>query len=294
MTADNSDLIACTVVSKDSSKTRRFMVIDAQQLILIEPDNRKLGFGVAKYVALLQDVEVNVDKDDSRSLHLTIRERSGPSKRVSLSAKFIFDDHIRCLAAKQRLTKGRMKARQKKMYKIAKLIELGSFPPVTGSSSLHSRRLSSSSGAGTSTSSQNMTRSQSQEAFNRRRHINSHRPVCRGAALPGVAVATSDTHNNTSHLNNFQQKTDSRQQTLVTAAGGKRRSSSHARHGSRESSPKPPSIESSIEKKREEMIPLEDLSPKDDRRRIRSKSENRLKDSLLSSGSEGPEDSERV
>merc|ERR1712051_808517 len=41
-----------------------------------------------------------------------------------LSATFTFDDHIRCMAAKQRLTKGRIKARQRKMHQIAKLLEL--------------------------------------------------------------------------------------------------------------------------------------------------------------------------
>lgn len=41
-----------------------------------------------------------------------------------LSAKFIFDDHIRCLAANQALTKGRIKARQKKMHSIAKLLDI--------------------------------------------------------------------------------------------------------------------------------------------------------------------------
>lgn len=43
-----------------------------------------------------------------------------------LSARFIFDDHIRCMAAKQRLTKGRLKARQRKMQMIARLLELPS------------------------------------------------------------------------------------------------------------------------------------------------------------------------
>ena len=41
-----------------------------------------------------------------------------------LSARFVFDDHIRCMAAKQRLTKGRLKARQRKMQMIAHLLDL--------------------------------------------------------------------------------------------------------------------------------------------------------------------------
>lgn len=126
---DNSDLIACTVVMKDNSKCRRFLVIDILQLILVEPDSKRLGWGVAKLVGLLQDVEVVGDKDDSRCLHLTIHRGGGSANRTPiLSAKFIFDDHIRCMAAKQRLTKGRTKARQKKMLKLAQLLEIQDVP----------------------------------------------------------------------------------------------------------------------------------------------------------------------
>lgn len=121
--ADNSDLIACTVNMKDGAKFRRFLVIDVLQLILVEPDPRKLGWGIAKFVGFLQDVEVAGDKDDSRCLHITIH-RGTTNRTPILSAKFIFDDHIRCMAAKQRLTKGRTKARQKKMYQIAQLLEI--------------------------------------------------------------------------------------------------------------------------------------------------------------------------
>lgn len=127
---NNSDLIACTVASKDGSKIRRFLVMDVIQLILVEPDTRRLGWGVAKFVGFLQDIEVTGDKDDSRCLHITIHRplSSGSStNRVPLlSARFIFDDHIRCMAAKQRLTKGRIKARQKKMHMIARLLDLPS------------------------------------------------------------------------------------------------------------------------------------------------------------------------
>ncbi|KAB0793497.1 hypothetical protein PPYR_13117 [Photinus pyralis] len=105
----NSDLIACTVVWKDGQKIRRFLVIDIMQLILVEPDTKKLGWGVAKLVGFLQDIEVSGDKDDSRCLHITIHRplSSGSTSRIPLlSAKFVFDDNIRCMAAKQRLTKG--------------------------------------------------------------------------------------------------------------------------------------------------------------------------------------------
>ncbi|XP_014208495.1 protein CLEC16A homolog isoform X2 [Copidosoma floridanum] len=139
---NNSDLIACTVVWKDGQKLRRFMVIDFIQLILVEPDSRKLGWGVAKFVGFLQDIEVTGDKDDSRCLHLTIHKplSSGATNRVPLlSTKFIFDDHIRCMAAKQRLTKGRIKARQKKMNQIACLLDIPSTAPHFSTPSNYAR-----------------------------------------------------------------------------------------------------------------------------------------------------------
>lgn len=110
---------------KDGAKYRRFLVIEALQLILVEPDSKRLGWGIAKLVGFLQDVEVTGDKDDSRCLHITIHRGGATTNRTPiLSAKFVFDDHIRCMAAKQRLTKGRTKARQKKMNQIAQLLEI--------------------------------------------------------------------------------------------------------------------------------------------------------------------------
>ncbi|XP_071568577.1 protein CLEC16A homolog isoform X3 [Temnothorax nylanderi] len=129
---NNSDLIACTVVWKDGQKIRRFLVIDVVQLILVEPDISKLGWGVAKLVGFLQDIDVTGDKDDSRCLYLIIYKplSSSTGNRIPLlSAKFIFDDHIRCMAAKQRLTKGRIKARQKKMNQIARLLDIPTSMP---------------------------------------------------------------------------------------------------------------------------------------------------------------------
>ncbi|GAB1602331.1 protein CLEC16A-like isoform X3 [Argonauta hians] len=124
---NNSDLIACTVVTTERKQERRFLVIDSKQLILVEPDAKRLGWGVVRFVGFLQDVEVSGDKDDSRSLHITVHKQSlsAHSRPVPLlSARFIFDDHIRCMAAKQRLSKGRIKARQQKMQKIERLLDI--------------------------------------------------------------------------------------------------------------------------------------------------------------------------
>ncbi|KAH9495816.1 Protein CL16A [Bulinus truncatus] len=125
---NNSDLIGCTVVNRESRRQeRRFLVIDPAQLILVEPDTKRLGWGVVKFVGYLQDVEVSGDKDDSRLLHIVVHrpQSSVHAKPIPiLSAKFVFDDHIRCMAAKQRLIKGRQRARQQKMTTIERLLDI--------------------------------------------------------------------------------------------------------------------------------------------------------------------------
>eukprot|EP00057_Strongylocentrotus_purpuratus_P017817 XP_011672291.1 PREDICTED: protein CLEC16A-like [Strongylocentrotus purpuratus] len=59
---NNSDLIACSVITKDKSpqRVRRFLVIAIHQLILVEPDSKKLGWGVAKFVGPLQVSEIRM------------------------------------------------------------------------------------------------------------------------------------------------------------------------------------------------------------------------------------------
>ncbi|CAF1067720.1 unnamed protein product [Didymodactylos carnosus] len=137
---NNSDLIACTVHMKDK-KDRRFLVTDPLQFILIEPDIKRLGWGIVKFCDLMQDVEVTGDKEDSRSLHITIHKpannvyvKSNPS---ALNAKFTFDDHIRCMTAKQNLTKGRQRARATKMQTIAQILEIPDLSPNINQSFLN-------------------------------------------------------------------------------------------------------------------------------------------------------------
>ncbi|XP_050683569.1 protein CLEC16A homolog [Leptidea sinapis] len=126
---NDSDLISCDVTQKDGTWHHRFLVVDSIQIILVEPEKHKLGFGVAKLIGSLQDLEIAGDKEDPRCLHLTIHKPrvggvSAGARSVLLRAKFKFDDHIRSMAAKQRLTKGRTKARQKKMQQIGRLLEV--------------------------------------------------------------------------------------------------------------------------------------------------------------------------
>ncbi|CAF0993871.1 unnamed protein product [Rotaria sordida] len=103
---NNSDLIACTVHMKDK-RERHFLVTDPMQFILIEPDIKRLGWGIVKFCDLMQDVKVVNDKEDTRSLHITIHKPVNnayvKSNPPILNAKFTFDDHIRCMTAKQNL-----------------------------------------------------------------------------------------------------------------------------------------------------------------------------------------------
>ncbi|MFH4974493.1 hypothetical protein AB6A40_001202 [Gnathostoma spinigerum] len=122
---DNSDLLSCTVVFNKAERQQRFLVADQIQLILVEPDTKRLGWAIVRFVGLLQDTQMTGDPGDSRALHVVVndvRSRSGRTSEPLLSAKFIFDDHIRCMAAKQRLTKGRQKARQFKLDLICDLL----------------------------------------------------------------------------------------------------------------------------------------------------------------------------
>ncbi|XP_018901977.2 protein CLEC16A homolog isoform X2 [Bemisia tabaci] len=116
---NNADLIHCIFIGKDGIKAKRFLVIDSTHLILIEPDSR-LGWGIVKLAAFLQDIEVVGDKENPQCLSVTMHH----STSGALTAKFIFDDHVRCMAAKQRLTKARTIARVQKLNQLARLFDL--------------------------------------------------------------------------------------------------------------------------------------------------------------------------
>ncbi|KAM3826941.1 protein CLEC16A isoform 4-T4 [Vipera latastei] len=119
---NNSDLIACTVITKDSGQVQRFLAVDIYQMSLVEPDVGRLGWGVVKFAGLLQDMQVTGVEDDSRALSIVIHKpASSPHSKPFpiLQATFVFSDHIRCVIARQRLAKGRIQARRMKMQRIA-------------------------------------------------------------------------------------------------------------------------------------------------------------------------------
>ncbi|KAL3090237.1 hypothetical protein niasHS_006689 [Heterodera schachtii] len=118
----NSDLLACTVVDERNGRLSRFLVTDQFQLILVEPDNRRLGWAIVRFVCMLQDVQVS--SFDSRTLRVVVEDvkmRSQPSAKPSFDAKLIFDDHIRLMAAKQRLSRGKKSSRAFKLSLVAEL-----------------------------------------------------------------------------------------------------------------------------------------------------------------------------
>ncbi|XP_075035908.1 protein CLEC16A isoform X2 [Mixophyes fleayi] len=124
---NNSDLIACTVITKEGDQVQRFLAVDIYQMSLVEPDSKRLGWGVVKFAGLLQDMQVTGVEDDSRALNITIHKpASTPHSKPFpiLQATFIFSDHIRCIIAKQRLAKGRIQARRMKMQRISALLDL--------------------------------------------------------------------------------------------------------------------------------------------------------------------------
>ncbi|KAL6728804.1 hypothetical protein Aduo_010539 [Ancylostoma duodenale] len=131
---NNSDLLSCVVVLNKNERLSRFLVTDRLQLILVEPDSRKAGWAIVRFVGLLQDTQITGDPSDSRSLHVVVEGQPTRQRKrqALLTARFVFDDHIRCMAAKQRLTKGRQTARGLKLQAICDLLgvpRIGSTSP---------------------------------------------------------------------------------------------------------------------------------------------------------------------
>ncbi|KAH8864226.1 Protein CLEC16A like [Schistosoma japonicum] len=135
-------LIGCTVESSGIHE-KRFIVSCGQQLVLVKPDSKQLGWGVITFIGPLQDLESHCDPTDSRCLHVTIHapghltcRNSSPGQLIGnnnnnnkspiMVAKFLFQDHIRCMTARQLLSRGKTVVEQTKLRKIASLLD---FPP---------------------------------------------------------------------------------------------------------------------------------------------------------------------
>lgn len=120
---NNCDLVSCTVTAGDKCSSH-FMVVTETEFLLVDPDRTKLGWGVVHFIAFLQDVDISTDPADSCALFITVHSHSATQKRPALSAHFQFEDHIRCMAARQCLQRNRDCLRLAKMARIAKLLHL--------------------------------------------------------------------------------------------------------------------------------------------------------------------------
>jgi protein CLEC16A len=120
---NNCDLVLCSVTTGERS-TSRFMVVTENEFLLVDPDKSKIGWGVVHFISFLQDVDVATDPANSCALFITVHSHAGQSRRPALSAKFQFEDHIRCVAARQCLQRNRENLRLAKMTRVAKLLHL--------------------------------------------------------------------------------------------------------------------------------------------------------------------------
>ena len=88
---------------------------------------------------LLQDVDIATDPADNCALYIIAhhRTKSQVRRRPALSARFLFIDHIRCLATKQNLIRHKESLRHTKMVLIANILGL---PPPSDLAPLNSPR----------------------------------------------------------------------------------------------------------------------------------------------------------
>ncbi|VVC45429.1 Uncharacterised protein family FPL [Cinara cedri] len=120
---NGNDLITCMIIAENGAKTRRYLSIISSQLVLVEPHSRFLGWGVCKLSCYLQDTEVTKIDNETKTLHIIMHNSK---YKMTNTVKLMFDDHIRCNAARQKLLNGRIKARRKQLNQIANLLEMNS------------------------------------------------------------------------------------------------------------------------------------------------------------------------
>lgn len=72
----------------------------------------------------LQDIDISGDPADTHSLFVVVHSRNSTQKRPKLSGRFVFEDHIRCCAAKSVFQRARDHLHHAKMTRIAKMLHL--------------------------------------------------------------------------------------------------------------------------------------------------------------------------
>jgi len=112
----DQDVIACGVKTTAGQRpVSRYLVVDDAFMVLVEPDQTKIGWAIVRALHPLMAVEAKMTKTaDNRVLQVAIRT----SKTQQEVMHLVFDDHIRCLAARQHLERGRMQVRAKMMGQV--------------------------------------------------------------------------------------------------------------------------------------------------------------------------------
>jgi len=105
-----------------TSKQYYFVVI-TNVMLLVEPDNNRMGGAVVAKVAPLASIEATTDISSKTVLHFSCHANKVPSNNAPLwSATLSFEDHVQCMSAKLALERGRTQLKAKKMQKIAELL----------------------------------------------------------------------------------------------------------------------------------------------------------------------------
>ena len=125
----NCDFVACSVLEADR-ELARYLIIHPSKFVLVEADPARLGWATVRLINPLLLCSVLVQPSDPRRLIITYRrDTTVPTRQVILR----FDDHVRCLAAKQHLEVGRVHLRRTKLHDLATLLDADVRRPRTSS-----------------------------------------------------------------------------------------------------------------------------------------------------------------
>ncbi|XP_065319828.1 uncharacterized protein LOC135927638 isoform X2 [Gordionus sp. m RMFG-2023] len=135
----DKDIISCTLEKHmNQNLPYWFLVVSDFYFSLVIPHQKKMAHGIVKYIAPLKDIEIASIYNEPKSLHVRTQilfNHSSPSslshiynqevfdKIACFKAKLIFEDVIRCQAAKNCLLKGRASCRKIKRYLLSKLFQ---------------------------------------------------------------------------------------------------------------------------------------------------------------------------
>ena len=269
---NNCNLVHCFLQPKNQAKEEGYIVILDEQLVFIEPDNQRgIGSASAKYTANLQNVDVCLDKDDSRSLlviirpnaangsqlkfgalNLTTLKAAGSSKNSNINVKLLFEDYIRCKVTEQHISKGKQNVIQRKLRKIANLIDIQL-------ESIHSNN-SQSSRPTHRTYTLYSNSSTLKLGSNSSYHPQSGLPVPGGAAMIANGGAAESSKANSKLPAVFGKRPSNHRNRSLSA------SHKNSRESSKERSP---SDQAAVQQLQEEIM-LTEMSPKNQRRKMDS------------------------